>query len=115
MPDPTILEANGPIMPFYSSNVCQFDPFYSEFDSTGAILYAKLAETNANYTIELRAPTGELIKTIAGSTTNGEIKAHWNLTDDRGNAYTNDAVQSIFRVTFPDSRSGSRTQTQRSR
>lgn len=92
------LHFNGPILPFYSSNALQFDPFFSEYDNQGAILYAKVAKTNLTYKIELKTPTGVHIKTITGSTSNGIIEEHWNLTDDRGNKITNDSFQAEFRV-----------------
>jgi hypothetical protein len=41
------------VTPFYSSNILQFDPFFSSFTSRGAILYAKLAEANGIYRIVL--------------------------------------------------------------
>jgi hypothetical protein len=99
---------NGPILPFYSSNLMQFDPFYSEYDDNrGAILYAKVAKTNVNYSIELKTSAGFHIKTIAGSTSNGIIEEHWNLTDDYGNKVTNDSFESEFHVTLPDENSNS--------
>jgi hypothetical protein len=97
----------GPIAFFYSSNVCQFDPFYSSYDSThGVILYAKLPESNATYSIELNTSDGVHLKTITGSTSNGEIKVHWDLTDDHGNIHTNDKFKSVFHITFPEGRTG---------
>ncbi|MSU58078.1 MAG: hypothetical protein EXS35_07850 [Pedosphaera sp.] len=103
-------EVRGPLATFVSTNICQFDPFYSQFDPKGATLYAKLPESNGTYTIELKSPNGELIKTINGTTSNGVIKVNWDLIDDRGRAYTNDSFESVFHVTLPDS---GRTQTQK--
>ena len=97
------MEIKGPLVPFFSSNLCQFDPFYSEFDSKGGILYARLPESNGTYVIELKSPVGVHVRTFTGSTSNGVIKVRWDLTDERGNAYTNDSVDSIFHVTLPDS------------
>lgn len=97
------VKVNGPVAPFYSSNICQFDPFFSSFDSHGATLYAKLPEPNGIYTIELKSPNGERIKTFAGTTSNGVIKVDWDLRDDHGNKYTNDFFESTFSVTLPDS------------
>jgi len=97
------LEVKGPLVPFFSTNVCQFDPFYSEFDSNGAILYAKLPESNGIYTIELKSPAGELIRSFTGTTSNGVIHVRWDLTDEQGKTYTNDSVNSVFHVTLPDS------------
>ena len=109
--DRSPLVARGPTVSFSSTNVLQFDPFYSEFDSKGAILYAKVAKTNVIYSIELKSSDGVHIKTITGSTTNGEIEEHWNLTDDHGNKVTNDSIDAVFNVTFPDGTSNSVSQT----
>lgn len=95
------VEFKGPILPFYSSNICQFNPFYSRYDSSGAILYAKVPQTNVVYSIELLAPSGKHIKTITGSTVNAEIEVHWDLTDEQGNKFTNDTVDAVFHVTLP--------------
>ena len=103
-------EIRGPVAPFFSSNICQFDPFYSEFDSSGAILHAKLPEQNGIYTIEIKSPTGEHIKTLAGTTSNGVIDVKWDLKDDHGNKCTNDSIKAVFHITLPDS---GRTQTLR--
>ncbi len=91
----------GPTLPFNSSNIFQFDPFYAEFDDSGAILYAKVAMTNMAYSIEVTTPAGAHIKTITGSTSNGIIEAHWDLIDEHGNKYTND-FDSAFHVVLPD-------------
>jgi hypothetical protein len=96
-------EVKGPLVPFVSSNLCQFDPFYSEFDSKGGILYARLPESNGTYTIELKSPSGVPVRTFTGSTSNGVIQVHWDLTDERGKTYTNESVDSVFHVTLPDS------------
>jgi hypothetical protein len=66
-------------------------------------LYAKLPESNGVYTIELKAPAGAHIKTFKGTTTNGVIRVHWDLIDDRGNRYTNEAFDSVFQITLPGS------------
>jgi len=97
------VEVTGPLVPFFSSNLCQFDPSYSEFDSSGATLYAKLLESNGLYTIELKSPAGNHIRTFTGSTSNGVINVHWDLTDDRGNRCTNQSVDSAYQITLPDS------------
>lgn len=97
------VEVKGPLVPFVSSNLCQFDLFYSEFDSKGAILYARLPESNGTYTIELKSPAGLHVRTFTGTTSNGVIKVPWDLTDELGKNYTNDSVNSIFHVTLPDS------------
>jgi hypothetical protein len=102
-PDPTILKGTGMLGLFNSTNICQFDPFYSEFSDSGATLYAKTpACPNADYTIELQTTSGAHIKTIAGSTSSGEISENWDLTDDNGNTVTNETVKAVFNVTLLD-------------
>jgi hypothetical protein len=103
-------EVRGPVAPFNSTNICQFDPFYSQFDSKGATLYAKLAEPVGTYTIELKSPAGDIFRRFTGTTSNGVIDVHWDLTDGHGRIYTNDSVNTVFHVTLPGS---GRSQTQK--
>lgn len=97
------VKLKGPLVSFLSSNLCQFDASYSGFDSRGATFYAKLPESNGTYTIELKSPAGVHVRTFRGSTSNGVIDVHWDLTDEHGKTYTNDSVENIFHVTLPDS------------
>jgi hypothetical protein len=97
------VEARGPVSPFFSTNICQFNPAYSQYDSRGVTLYAKLPESNGIYNIKLVSPTGEHVKTISGSTSNGIINIHWDLLDEHGRTYTNASLDSVFNVTLPDS------------
>jgi hypothetical protein len=103
-PDPTVLDGSGALTGFYSTNVCQFNPVYTEYDTnSGGLLYAKLPEPDADYTIELKTTNGVHIKTITGSTSTGEINELWNLTDDNENTYTNGGdVDAAFTVTLLD-------------
>jgi hypothetical protein len=104
------LIARGPIFSYHSTNYLQFDPFYSAFDDAhGAMLYAKVPKTNVLYSIELKTPEGVRIKTISGSTTNGEISERWNLIDEQGNKFTNDSFNAVFSVTLPDGTTQSRS------
>jgi hypothetical protein len=108
-PDPTVLNGVGPIFPYNSDNVCQFDPAFSTFDQNGATLYATLPQPDATYTIELQDPNGSHIKWLAvnQTTTSGEINVPWNLTYDDGvTVYTGDSVKAIFNVTLSDPSSG---------
>lgn len=90
----------GPALQFYSSNVCQFDESPEHFDSRGAILFAKVFESNTAFGIEIKTESGKHIKTMTGKTTNGEIEVFWDLTDDNGVKATNlDQVNAVFRVT----------------
>jgi hypothetical protein len=97
-PDFTILTGTGKLIPFLSTNACQFDPFYSAFDNGGAILFARLPELVADYTIELKTASGNHIRTITNSTTSGEIFESWDLTDDNGNAFAGLATEAYFTI-----------------
>ena len=97
-------DISGPIIPFVVSNLCQFSLSSATFDhKTGVTLAARLAEPNGSYTIEINSLTGEHVKRIGGTTTNGIIKVHWDLIDDRGKACTNDSFDTVFHITLPDS------------
>jgi hypothetical protein len=102
------LNVIGPPVLFLSTNLCQFDSAYDHFDARGVTLYARLVEPRGVYSIELKTPTGEHIKTIGGATSNGVIRAHWDLIDDKGNRCTNQSIDSVFHITLPGS---GRTQT----
>jgi hypothetical protein len=93
-------EVIGPITPFYSSNVCQFFEATSIFDSNSAILYAKLPDKMASYSIELKTPAGRHIKTITGCTSNGVIDVEWNLTNEHGVKYKDGSFDRVFHVTL---------------
>jgi hypothetical protein len=110
VPDASVYAGSGKAIPFYSSNVMQFNPAYSEFTSGGATLQAQLPEPDANYTIELKTTDGSHIKTIANSTSSGLISETWDLTDDNGNPVTNNDVDAVFSVTLLDPGSGTSTQ-----
>ena len=97
------LEIRGPVEPFFSSNLFQFEPFYGSFGPNGATLYAKLAERNGIYTIELTSPSGAHLKTFHGTTSNGIIDVDWNLIDDQGRRFTNDSFNTSYNITLPDS------------
>jgi hypothetical protein len=96
-------KARGPAVPLLTTNLCQFDSAYDHFDARGGTLYAKLPESNAVYTIELKSPAGGHIRTFTGTTSNGVIKVHWDLKDERGAKCTNEVVDSIFKITLPGS------------
>ena len=100
----TSLDLCGPVAPFVVSNLCQFSTSSAHFNrDTGANLFARLPESNGLYTVELKTPAGAHLKTIRGSTSNGVINVHWDLTDDRGRKCTNDSFDTFFQVTLPDS------------
>ncbi|MGA3179718.1 MAG: hypothetical protein ABSF38_05180 [Verrucomicrobiota bacterium] len=97
------IEVQGPLVAYYSSNLCQFDPAYDTFGPEGGTLYARLAESNGIYTIGIKSPGGEVVKTYKGTTSNGVIRQEWNLIDDQGRRYTNDSFDTLWDVTLPDS------------
>jgi hypothetical protein len=94
----------GPVVPFFSSNLCQFKEFYSTYDPAyGATLYARLPELNGTYSIEVKSPSGKHVKTFTGTTRNSIIDVHCDLIDEHGQAYTNGSFDTVFDVTLPDS------------
>lgn len=101
----------GPAISVVTSNLCQFSLDSSTYDNElGATFHARLPEANGLYTIECVSTNGEHLKTLSGSTTNGEFKTIWNLVDDRGQRLHDEAFNSIVHITLPDS---GRTQTLR--
>jgi hypothetical protein len=96
----------GPVTPFVVTNLCQFAP-----DRDAALadpaprtkFYGRLPESNGVYRIELKAPNGDVLKTIAGSTSNGFFTVRWDLIDDRGRRCTNESFYSVFYLTLLDS------------
>ena len=94
----------GPVTPFVVSNLCQFSLSSAYFNpELGATLRAKLPELNGTYAMDITSPAGDRLKTISGTTSNGVIKVHWDLTDERGRKCTNNEFGSVFRITLPDS------------
>ena len=101
----------GPAIPITTSNLCQFSFDSSTYDvELGATFHARLPEKNGIYSIECVTTNGAHLKTLSGSTTNGEFKTIWNLVDDHGHRLTGETFNSIVRITLPDS---GRTQTLR--
>ena len=96
-------EIRGPVAPYYSSNLCQFVPERCSISPGGAVLYAKLPESNGVYSVEFKSQAGAHLKTVDGATSNGVIEVQWDMIDDRGQTYTNNSVDSVFHVTLPDS------------
>ena len=104
-------DLTGPVAPFVISNLCQFSLGSAHYNTnTAAILHARLPEANARYTIELITTNGVRIRTLTGSTTNSEIREHWDLLDEHGRKFTDGWFNSVFHLTLPDS---GRTQTLR--
>lgn len=93
----------GPLMPYYSSNLCQFSEMYSHFEPGRAVFYAKLVESNGLYSIEVKSPMGQHVRAFNGNTTNGVIKVPWDMTDEQGRKYTNDSLEISYEIKLPDS------------
>jgi hypothetical protein len=94
----------GPLAPFAVTNLGQFSLSSAHFEpETGATFLAQLPEPNGTCIVELKSPIGEHLNTLTGSTSNGVLKVHWDLTDDHGHACTNDSYGSVFHITLPDS------------
>jgi hypothetical protein len=101
----------GPAIPVVTTNFCQFSLNSATYEvERGAIFHTRLPEKNGLYSIECVTTNGEHLKTISGSTTNGEFKEVWNLVDDHGNRLHGETFNSIVHITLPDS---GRTQTLR--
>ncbi len=94
----------GPPRPFVVSNLCQFSLSSASFTpERGPTFRARFPEPNASYSIEIRSPGGERLKTLTGSTSAGMLTAHWNLKDERGVSCTNSSYDSVIHVTLLDS------------
>jgi len=101
----------GPMAAVTLTNLCQFSLSSANYDpDTGALLHARLAESNGAFAIECLTTNGTHLKTLTGSTTNGEFKVLWNLADDRGNRLHGETFNTVIRITLTDS---GRTQTLR--
>jgi hypothetical protein len=97
-------DISGPLAPFVVTNLCQFSLSSAYFQpEMGATFRARLVELVGTYHIELKSPAGERLKTITGSTSNGQIKVHWDLKDDHGQPCTSESYDSVFHLALPDS------------
>ena len=100
-PEPPTL---GPFLPFEITNLCQFSRSSAYFNPAfGATLRARFPEPRAVYSVEMRSPGGELLRTISDSTSNGIATVHWDLTDEHGKRCTNEAFDSAFNIKLLDS------------
>ena len=94
----------GPAISVVTSNLCQFSLDSATYDvEFGATFHTRLPETNGLYTIECVSTNGEHLKTLTGSTTNGEFKTIWNLVNDHGHRLNGETFNSIVHITLPDS------------
>jgi hypothetical protein len=94
----------GPAISVVTTNLCQFSLASATYDiERGAIFHAHLPEMKGLYTIECVTTNGAHLKTLAGSTTNGEFNLNWNLVDDQGHRLTGETFNTIVHITLPDS------------
>jgi len=94
----------GPAISVVTTNLCQFSLNSATYDvERGAIFHARLPETNGLYTIECLTTNGEHLKTLSGSTSNGEFNVVWTLVDDHGHRLTGETFNSMVHITLPDS------------
>jgi HEAT repeat protein len=94
----------GPAIPVATSNFCQFSLDCATYDILrGAIFHARLPEENGLYSIECVTTNGQHLKTLSGSTTNGEFNLLWNLVDDDGHRLAGESFNTIVHITLPDS------------
>jgi hypothetical protein len=94
--------ADGPIVPFFSSNKFQFGPSGAMFDDYSAYLDAKVFSDQADYVINLydTSTTNEIyILSITNTTTTGLIQEDWGMTNANGTPFTGMSVRAEFSVT----------------
>ena len=95
---------DGPLLEFTTTNLCQFSLGSSTYDvDSGALFHARLPEADGTFTIECLTTNGAPLKTITGSTSNGEINVRWNLVDDHGHRLAGETFNSLVHVSLPDS------------
>jgi hypothetical protein len=91
--------ADGPILPFFSSNELQFEPAGAMFDDYGAFLDAKIFVDQADYVINLydTSMTNETyILSITNTAYNGIIQEDWGVTNADGTPFTGTSVRAEF-------------------
>ncbi len=94
----------GPMSSFVISNLCQFSLSSATYDvDSGALFHARLPESNGLYSIECVTTNGEHLKTLTGTTTNGQFKVVWDLMDDHGQRLGGETFNSVVHITLPDS------------
>lgn len=98
------IHVKGPVLPFLSTNLCRFFESGSMYDDTGAYLDAELSESNAAYSIEIKSPSGQRLKTITGTATNAMIQSEWDLLDDNSHKYEGTEFNALYTITLPGSK-----------
>jgi hypothetical protein len=97
-------EFAGPILPFTVTNLCQFSSSSAHFQRAyGVTLRARLQESNGIYELQIKTPEGQPVRTFSGTTSNGVVAVHWDLTDERGTTCTNDAFDTVVHISLPGS------------
>lgn len=94
----------GPPLACSVSNLCQFAIASANFEpGVIATFHARLPEQNANYSIDCNLPDGTHVKTLTGSTSNGELKLAWDLKDDHEVLMTNEEFNTVVHIKLTDS------------
>lgn len=94
----------GPAMEITTSNLCQFSLDSATYDVyTGATFHARLPEANGEYSVECITTNGQHLKTLTGTTTNGEFNTVWNLVGDDGQQMHGETFNSVVHIRLPDS------------
>jgi hypothetical protein len=97
-------DVSGPFLPWDVTNLCQFSVSSATYDvDHGALFRGRLPESNGLYAIECVTTNGEHLKTLTGTTTNGQFKVVWDLVDDHGHRLGGETFNSIVHITLPDS------------
>jgi hypothetical protein len=94
----------GPFTTNTVTNLCQFSTTSAHFEREyGATMRLRLAESNGSYQCDFKSTEGAVLRTITGTTSNSFVTIHWDLSDEKGNACTNNEFDTVFRLTLPDS------------
>jgi hypothetical protein len=91
--------ADGPILPFTSSNDLQLEPSGAMFDDSGAYLDAKIFVDQTDYVINLydtSATNEAFILSITNTAYNGMIQEDWGATNADGSPFTGTSVRAEF-------------------
>jgi hypothetical protein len=100
----------GPLLPFTSEQLLEFESYYGVFDTNGATFYATLMHSNAEYTVDLYDDvTGDFIIEITNSTTSGLVSEDWGGTNSDGSAYLGDVIDAVYTVDYSENESMTQT------
>jgi hypothetical protein len=101
--DDSYREVTGTVTRFFTSNLFQLDPDDTYLSAQASDVHAKLVESNATYSIQLRSPAGKALDTYHGVTSNGVIRVSWNLDQDPRRPPAGALGDAVFQVTLTDS------------